>query len=239
MPQKKILQERLLSRLGYSFNDLKLFKQALTHRSASSNHNERLEFLGDAILGMIIAEYLFIKFPHANEGEMSRLRSMLVKGKTLAVIAQEIELGECLYLGEGELKSGGYRRGSILADGFEALLGAIYMDSDFATIKALILSIYKKRLAELSLSMVAKDPKTRLQELLQSYKLELPDYDLIKVTGEAHEQTFAVDCKVPAKSLETHGSGTSRRNAEQLAAEKMLELVTPLLKAKSKNKRKG
>lgn len=226
MPAKKNLQQRLLRRLGYQFNNPSLFKQALTHRSASGEHNERLEFLGDAILGMVIAEALFEKFPKTDEGKLSRLRSNLVKGKTLSVIAQEIELGDCLYLGEGELKTGGYRRGSILADAFEALLGAVYLDSDFITAKQLILQLYQSRIAEISLDSVAKDPKTRLQEWLQSRKAELPQYQLVSVSGEAHQQHFEVDCKVQwAGENSTQGDGSSRRNAEQKAAERMLNLL--------------
>lgn len=231
MPAKKDLQQRLLRRLGYQFDNFNLFKQALTHRSASGPHNERLEFLGDAILGMVIAEALFTKFPKTDEGKLSRLRSNMVKGKTLSVIAQEIELGDCLYLGEGEMKTGGYRRGSILADAFEALLGAIYLDSDFATIKNLILKLYQSRLDDISLDTVVKDPKTRLQEWLQSRKAELPDYELIKVSGDAHQQHFEVICKVEYKgNYVTEGEGASRRNAEQMAAEKMLNQLLDLQK---------
>ncbi len=233
MPAKKNLQERLLRRLGYQFSDETLFKQALTHRSASGAHNERLEFLGDAILGMVIAEALFEKFPKTDEGKLSRLRSSLVKGKTLSVIAQEIELGDCLYLGEGEMKTGGYRRGSILADAFEALLGAIYLDSGFETTKSMIVKLYDARLDSISLDSVIKDPKTRLQEWLQSRKVELPVYKLINVSGEAHEQHFEVDCIVQSNSkLRTAGEGSSRRNAEQQAAERMLNLLLDMQKSK-------
>ncbi|NVJ66221.1 MAG: ribonuclease III [Gammaproteobacteria bacterium] len=231
MPNKKNLQERLLRRLDYQFSNQKLFKQALTHRSASGSHNERLEFLGDAILGMVIAEALFEKFPKTDEGKLSRLRSSLVKGKTLSELALELELGECLYLGEGELKTGGFRRGSILADAFEALLGAVYLDSDFNTTKSLIQNLYQTRLDSLSLETVVKDPKTRLQEWLQSRKSELPEYDLIKISGEAHQQHFEVVCRVDfSGSKQTDGDGTSRRNAEQMAAKKMLIMLLDLQK---------
>ncbi len=226
MPNKKNLQERLLRRLDYQFNNSELFKQALTHRSAAGSHNERLEFLGDAILGMVIAEALFEKFPDTDEGKLSRLRSSLVKGKTLSEIAQEIELGDCLYLGEGELKTGGFRRGSILADAFEALLGSVYLDSGFDSVKSLIQKLYQQRLSAMSLETVVKDPKTRLQEWLQSRKSELPQYQLTKISGEAHEQQFEVECRVDfLGSKITEGSGTSRRNAEQMSAEKMLNLL--------------
>lgn len=231
MPAKKDLQLRLLRRLGYQFNNSDLFKQALTHRSASGAHNERLEFLGDAILGMVIAEVLFVKFPKTDEGKLSRLRSTMVKGKTLSIIAQEIELGDCLYLGEGELKTGGYRRGSILADAFEALIGAIYLDSDFITAKTLILMLYQNRLDNISLDTVVKDPKTRLQEWLQSRKAELPNYELLNVSGEAHQQQFEVTCKVDHKGNHlTDGEASSRRAAEQIAAEKMLNQLLDLQK---------
>lgn len=225
MTDKTLLQERLCRRLGYQFERKELFNKALTHRSAANKHNERLEFLGDSILGMVIAEYLFGKFNKANEGQLSRLRSMLVKGKTLAEIAKELDIGDCLYLGEGELKSGGFRRSSILADAFEAILGAIYIDSDFNTAKSIILKLYDSRLKNLTLEMVNKDPKTRLQELLQAQKLTLPEYDLLEVTGEAHEQTFKVACLVKEKNLNTIGLGSSRRNAEQKAAEKVLKVL--------------
>ncbi|WP_251357926.1 ribonuclease III [Kangiella sp. TOML190] len=231
MPNKKSLQERLLRRLDYQFSNPKLFKQALTHRSASGAHNERLEFLGDAILGMVIAEALYQKFPKMDEGKLSRFRSSLVKGKTLSVIAKEIELGDCLYLGEGELKTGGYRRGSILADAFEALLGAIYLDSGFATAKDLILKLYYSRIDDISAETVVKDPKTRLQEWLQSRKAELPQYQLLEVSGEAHQQHFEVSCQIAFNGETiTQGDGSSRRNAEQAAAEKMLNLLLDLQK---------
>ena len=212
--------DRICSHLGYQFSNRQLIEKALTHRSASNNHNERLEFLGDAVLGMVIAKALFAKFPKVDEGQLSRMRSSLVKGKTLAVIAKEINLGDYIYLGEGELKSGGFRRASILADAFEAVIGAVYLDSGFDQTSQLILKLYNERLTELDPSEVTKDPKTRLQELLQSRRFSLPEYELLSVTGEAHEQTFEVVCVISEKSIKTVGTGTSRRNAEQLAAEK-------------------
>lgn len=212
--------DRICSHLGYQFSNRQLIEKALTHRSASNHHNERLEFLGDAVLGMVIAKALFAKFPKVDEGQLSRMRSSLVKGKTLAVIAKEINLGDYIYLGEGELKSGGFRRASILADAFEAVIGAVYLDSGFDQTSQLILKLYNERLTELDPSEVTKDPKTRLQELLQSRRFSLPEYELLSVTGEAHEQTFEVVCVISEKSIKTVGTGTSRRNAEQLAAEK-------------------
>lgn len=225
MSHKKLLIERLCNRLGYQFNDTSLLKLALTHRSGANKHNERLEFLGDSILGMVIAEYLFSHLRKADEGQLTRLRASLVKGKTLAEIAKELELGECLYLGEGELKSGGFRRASILADALEAIIGAIYQDAGFDATKKVILGLYQKRLESVDLKSVQKDPKTQLQEWLQSRKLPLPEYELLKVTGEPHKQTFDVACVLVDKRVKTHGSGSSRRNAEQQAAEKALAII--------------
>ncbi|MBD3667088.1 MAG: ribonuclease III [Kangiella sp.] len=225
MSHKKLLIERLCNRLGYQFNDPSLLKLALTHRSGANKHNERLEFLGDSILGMVIAEYLFIHLKKADEGQLTRLRASLVKGKTLAEIAKELELGDCLYLGEGELKSGGFRRASILADALEAIIGAIYQDTGFDGAKKVILGLYQKRLTNVDLKSVQKDPKTQLQEWLQSRKLPLPEYELLKVTGEPHKQTFDVACVLSEKKVKTHGSGSSRRNAEQQAAEKALAII--------------
>lgn len=225
MSHKKLLIERLCNRLGYQFNDTSLLKLALTHRSGANKHNERLEFLGDSILGMVIAEYLFSHLKKADEGQLTRLRASLVKGKTLAEIAKELELGECLYLGEGELKSGGFRRASILADALEAIIGAIYQDAGFDATKKVILGLYQQRLESVDLKSVQKDPKTQLQEWLQSRKLPLPEYELLKVTGEPHKQTFDVACVLVDKRVKTHGSGSSRRNAEQQAAEKALAII--------------
>ncbi|MBD3653574.1 ribonuclease III [Kangiella sp.] len=225
MSHKKLLIERLCNRLGYQFNDPSLLKLALTHRSGANKHNERLEFLGDSILGMVIAEHLFTHLKKADEGQLTRLRASLVKGKTLAEIAKELELGECLYLGEGELKSGGFRRASILADALEAIIGAIYKDAGFELTRKVILGLYQKRLESVDLKSVQKDPKTQLQEWLQSRKLPLPEYELLKVTGEPHKQTFDVACILAEKKVKTHGSGSSRRNAEQQAAEKALAII--------------
>ncbi|WP_223669533.1 ribonuclease III [Kangiella shandongensis] len=214
--------ERFCRHLGYQFSDQQLITKALTHRSASNNHNERLEFLGDAVLGMVIAKALFAKFPKVDEGQLSRMRSSLVKGKTLAVIAKEIDLGDYITLGEGELKSGGFRRASILADAFEAVIGAVYLDAGFEQTNQLILQLYGDRLTEMNPADAQKDAKTRLQELLQSRRLSLPEYELLSVSGEPHEQTFEVVCFISEKSIKTLGKGSSRRNAEQLAAEKAL-----------------
>lgn len=216
---------RLLHRMGYEFKNQKLLQLALTHRSASSNNNERLEFLGDAILGQVIAVALFELFPAATEGELSRMRASLVKGETLAELANEISLGEYLTLGSGELKSGGYRRKSILADAFEAIIGSVYLDSDFATVKQYILSFMKQRLAQCSPDKTSKDPKTRLQEHLQQQGLSLPEYTVKSTTGSAHDQQFEVECKVKLLEQQVSGTGTSRRKAEQDAAKKILEIL--------------
>ncbi|ROQ30321.1 ribonuclease III [Gallaecimonas pentaromativorans] len=215
--------ETLYRRLGYCFNDEKRVRQALTHRSAGSQHNERLEYLGDSILSFVIADALYHRFPAANEGDMSRMRATLVKGKTLAEFGSEFQLGDFLRLGPGELKSGGFRRESILADGVEALIGAIYLDSDLPTIRDLILSWYDSRLEAIQPGVAQKDPKTRLQEYLQGKRLPLPHYQVEKVEGEAHQQTFTVSCLVEGIDNPFMGVGSSRRKAEQAAAEQALE----------------
>lgn len=199
--------------------------QALTHRSYSRKNNERLEFLGDAILNCTIAQQLFDRFPKAREGQLSRLRAHLVKGETLAELAREFELGECLRLGSGELKSGGFRRDSILADAVEAIIGAISLDSAMARAQDVIVEWYQARLSDLNLTDNIKDSKTRLQEFLQSRKYPLPNYTVRSVTGEAHEQTFTVDCEVEGLDQPTVGEGNSRRIAEQEAARAALKAL--------------
>lgn len=217
--------ERLSQRLGYTFNAEELLIQALTHRSFSRKNNERLEFLGDAILNCTIAQQLFNRFPKAREGQLSRLRAHLVKGETLAELAREFELGECLRLGSGELKSGGFRRDSILADAVEAIIGAISLDSTMAEAQSVIIGWYEVRLSDLNLTDNIKDSKTRLQEFLQSRKCPLPAYSVRSVTGEAHEQTFTVDCEVEGLDQPTVGEGNSRRIAEQEAARAALKAL--------------
>lgn len=217
--------DQLLNKIDFRFENEELFVAALTHRSAGQNNNERLEFLGDAILGMVIAAELYKRFPDASEGELSRLRASLVRGETLAEIARDLEIGALLHLGPGELKSGGYRRDSILADAFEAILGAIYLDSDFETCKRVLLSLFANRLNNISPATIQKDPKTQLQEYLQSRQIALPDYTVIDVTGEAHAQIFTVECNVAGIEAAT-ATGSSRRKAEQAAAEKTLIMLT-------------
>lgn len=210
--------------LRYSFQDQSLLIQALTHRSASSKHNERLEFLGDSVLGQVIAFQLYHRFPDASEGELSRMRASLVRENTLAEIAAELKLGDELHLGSGELKSGGFRRASILADALEAIFGAVYLDGGFAACEHMILGLYESRLEALPDGGTDKDPKTLLQEWLQARKLPLPNYELIASYGEAHAQTFHVSCVLESGEA-SEGRGSSRRRAEQQAARKILELM--------------
>lgn len=218
-----ILRNRLQRKLGYTFQQQELLLLALTHRSASSKHNERLEFLGDSILSFVIANALYQKFPHIDEGDMSRMRATLVRGHTLAEMAREFNLGECLRLGPGELKSGGSRRESILADTVEALIGGVFLDSDMKRVECLILDWYCSRLDEISPGDKQKDPKTRLQELLQGHHLPLPSYLVVQVRGEAHDQEFTIHCEVSGLNEPVMGIGSSRRKAEQAAAEQTLK----------------
>lgn len=215
----------LCKRLGYTFKDKKLLHRALTHRSVTGPNNERLEFLGDAILSFIIAEALCEHFPKLHEGELSRLRANLVKGVTLAKLAREFKLGECLILGIGELKSGGFQRESILADAFEAIIAAIYLDGGLETCRELVLMWFAQRLTDPTAMNKLKDPKTVLQELLQGRKMELPEYTVLKIVGEAHAQTFHVQCNVPGIDFVTQAANTTRRKAEQGAAEEFLRLL--------------
>ena len=204
---------------GYQFNDLSLLKLALTHRSAAKQHNERLEFLGDAVLGMVVADWLYEHFPKEPEGKLTRMRASLVKGVTLAQIAQEAHLGEFIALGSGEMKSGGHRRASILADVVESLLGAIYLESGLEQTRQVILTLFKSRMSGLDPNAHPKDFKTQLQEYLQSRKLPLPVYEVVKIEGQDHAQTFTVSCKVESLTTNFEGAGPSRRRAEQSAAE--------------------
>ena len=215
--------KRLEKKIGHTFVNDDLLKRAITHRSAGSRHNERLEFLGDSILSLVIAEALFHRFPDVSEGDMSRMRATLVREKTLAELAREFDLGEYLILGPGELKSGGFRRESILADTVEALIGAIYLDVGMEPVRGLLLAWYASRLDEIRPGADQKDPKTRLQELLQGKRKPLPSYVVVKVKGEAHNQEFTVQCEIEGVTPSVVGVGSSRRKAEQAAAEKALE----------------
>lgn len=215
---KKI--DTLCRKLNYKFNNIGLLNQALTHCSAGNENNERLEFLGDSLLNVIITEALYNKFPDETEGKLSRLRATLVKGETLAEIAKEINLGSFLYLGQGELKSGGFRRASILADALEAIFAAIHLDGGISACKEVILFLYSSKLAdEVTLLNNLKDPKTQLQEYLQSQKLSLPVYTLTKVSEINNEQFFHITCSVTDKNLSAKGKATNRKKAEQIAAE--------------------
>ncbi len=198
-----------------------MLRQALTHRSAGRDNNERLEFLGDALLNMLVAELVYESHPHATEGDMTRLRAALVNGTALAGMAREMEIGDRLKLGQGELKSGGFRRDSILADTFEALIAAIYLDAGWARVREIVRDLFAQRVA--AGARTPKDAKTRLQELLQGEGLPLPDYDLVETSGEDHARIFRVACRIEALSIGTQASGSSRRAAEQIAAEQALE----------------
>jgi ribonuclease-3 len=216
--------EALAKSLGYQFDDPNLLKQALTHCSAGSRNNERLEFLGDALLGCVIAAELFDRYPKAREGELSRLRASLVRRESLADLAQGLDIGRYLKLGAGERKSGGHNRNSILADALEAVFGAIYLDGGFAACRQSILGLFSDRLAAVADPETLKDAKTRLQEHLQSRQMALPEYTVMEVSGEAHAQSFRVQCALGDSRLApTQGSARSRRQAEQKAAGKMLE----------------
>jgi len=215
--------DELQRRLGYRFKSPERLVLALTHRSNGNQNNERLEFLGDSIVNMVIAEYLYLHFEKAREGQLSRLRARMVKGVTLAEIGREFELGKYLRLGSGELKSGGFRRQSILADAVESVIGAIYLDSDFYTCREQVLRWFDLRLKKLDLQDTQKDPKTRLQEYLQSRQYPLPRYEVISVDGEAHSQTFQVCCVLSSLDRKTSGVGSSRRVAEQEAARNALK----------------
>jgi ribonuclease-3 len=212
--------------LHYRFHDVGLFVQALTHRSATGRNNERLEFLGDAVLDFVISDSLFKLRPDADEGDLSKLRASLVKDTSLAGIAVDIGLGEHLILGSGERKTGGHRRESILADALEAIFGAVYLDSGFDAAKDLIDRVFEQRLDDLPDAEDLRDPKTRLQEWLQARKLSLPIYDLVSVTGKDHRQKFVVSCTVNELSQTTEGDSTSRRKAEQRAASAMLGMLS-------------
>lgn len=213
---------------GHVFRDPDLLTQALTHRSAGAPHNERLEFLGDAVLGALVAESLYARWPTADEGTLTRARAELVRESSLAAVARELDLGTRLVLGPGELKSGGHRRDSILSDTLEALIAAIYLDSDFATCRAVVLPWFETAIAALpEPSRVGRDAKTRLQEWLQGRQRPLPSYDLVAETGEEHAKRFHVRCTLADPPLATEGEGSSRRAAEQAAAEDALRLLQP------------
>lgn len=217
--------DTLTVRLGYAPRDRDLFVVALTHRSAEGPNNERLEFLGDSVLNLLLSERLYREFAGASEGDLSRLRARLVSEEPLAGIAQEMQLGELLHLGSGELKTGGFRRQSILADAFEALCGALYLDGGLDVVRDKIMPLFEPRIATLPEPATLKDPKTRLQEFLQGDGLPLPVYSVKRTSGEPHAQVFLVDCALPHLQISTEGEGPSRRRAEQVAAQAALNAL--------------
>ena len=216
---------RLVASLGHDFQQESLLKQAVTHRSYSAQHNERLEFLGDSVLNCAVARTLYDNFPNLPEGTLSRLRANLVKQETLAEIAVHLKLGDYLLLGEGELKSGGFRRPSILADALESIIGAVFLDAGFEAARDVVLRLFEPAIAGIDPNASGKDPKTQLQEWLQAKRHPLPDYVLAATKGEAHDQIFVVSCQIPALGITTEGQGRSRRAAEQEAALAVLKQV--------------
>lgn len=219
--------QQLELKLGYGFSDLSLLERALTHKSFSHNNNERLEYVGDSILGMVIAKALYEKFPNNPEGDLTKMRSSLVRESTLAEIAREFGIGNCLRLGHGELKSGGANRDSLLADSVESIIAAIFIDTkeNFSAVRSIILSWYKDRIEKIDPKANQRDPKSTLQELLQKNKCDLPTYYVDKIEGKDNDLTFyvSVECKLSKEKF--HGVGKSRRKAEQEAAQKMLDAL--------------
>jgi ribonuclease III len=215
-------RRRLARRLGHRFRREDLLDQALTHRSAGGVNNERLEFLGDALIGFVVAEALVGCLPEADEGTLSRMRAALVKREALAALARGLGLGEYLRLGAGELRTGGYNRDSILADALEAVLGAVYLDGGFDTARTVAMGLFGASLGEVSAAPAGKDPKTQLQELLQAQRRPIPEYQVLSIEGSQHAQAFRVSCLLPDEGTCTQGEGSSRRRAEQAAAQAML-----------------
>lgn len=223
--------------LGYEFHTPALLQQALTHRSFAAKNNERFEFVGDAILNYTVAKMLFVAFPKLSEGELSRLRANLVNQDTLAQMATEMQVGNALFLGQGELKSGGFRRPSILADAMEAMFAAISFDADFARAEKTIRHLFEERIHNIDPSDSGKDAKTRLQEALQARRMALPKYRILAQTGEAHEQQFEVECDLGELGKQTQATGSSRREAEQKAAQAALQWLSQALPVKQGRKK--
>lgn len=215
--------ENLEKKLGYQFKDAVLLKQALSHRSVGKLNNERLEFLGDSVLGVVISRELYERFPNIDEGKLSRLRSHLVRGQTLAQLAQHLDLSDAVILGQGELKSGGHRRESIQADAVEAIIGAIFLDSDFETVRDVVLKLYKERLDKVNPNDSLKDAKTQLQEFLQKKGSKLPKYTLTDTVGKDHNAVFSVNCSLADEKIQVQQSAKSIKRAEQLCAQLLLE----------------
>lgn len=217
----------LFKKIAYTFKHEQSLTLALTHRSYASKNNERLEFLGDGVLNFVIAHQLFERFPNIPEGDLSRLRAQLVKEATLADIAFALDLGDLLKMGEGELKSAGWRRPSILSDAVEAIIGAIYLEGGFDAAQATVLHLFDEKLNTINPSVIEKDAKSTLQEYLQGRKIDLPEYTVAAIEGEAHAQHFTVNCTIKKLDITTTGEGHSRRVAEQLAAKLALEKINP------------
>ena len=226
------LKSKLIDLLGHDHMASDCFVQALTHRSANHKHNERMEFLGDSVLGLVITNALYHHMPKATEGYLSRLRASLVNEGTLAEIANELLLGDFLRLGAGELKSGGFRRKSILSDTLEAVIASVYLEKGIDAAENFVLKIYTNRFNELPTEDALKDPKSRLQELLQSRKLEIPSYVLVATSGDDHRQVFTAECSIPSLSIQTKGVSSSRRKSEQQAALNAYESVKESFKKK-------
>jgi ribonuclease-3 len=217
------LTDKLTAFIGYQFRRGELLEQALTHRSHSrSVNNERLEFLGDSVLNLIISNFIYRRFESASEGRLSRIRASLVKQETLAVVARKINLGDHIYLGGGELKSGGFRRDSILSDALEAVIAAIYLDSDYTQAEKTVLQLFDDLLQAVDVDSSLKDPKTQLQEFLQGRQKSLPRYEVVQTDGKSHDQVFTVSCELVDLDLKSKGKGSSRKKAEQQAAHQLL-----------------
>ena len=219
--------KKLQKNISYQFSDIELLSKALTHRSVSKQNNERLEFLGDSVLGSIISEELYSRHSNIDEGQLSRLRSHLVRGNTLANLAKKLDISENLRLGQGELKSGGFRRESILADTFEAILGAVFLDSDYLTVKKVVLNLFSDLLNEVKSEESLKDFKTQLQEMLQKKGYDLPKYELLQTKGKDHNAVFYVSCHVEALKIKVEKNAKSIKRAEQACAQSILEEIKP------------
>ena len=222
--------------LAYTFSDKALLKLALSHRSVGAKNNERLEFLGDSILNFVVSGYIFNKFTVLTEGELTRMRASLVQGKTISQIARRLQLDDYILLGPGEKKTGGHQRSSVLADAFEAIIGAIYLDAGIEQVRSFIYQCYTEEFSSLSDSLFGKDPKTMLQEYLQAHQMALPEYEVTHIDGPPHQQHFSVCCVIDSIDKKTDGEGTSRREAEQIAASKMLSLIKAEKQKKSGDK---
>lgn len=216
--------DALMRKLNYDFKDPKILTLALTHRSKGSKNYERLEFLGDSILGFVVADWLYLNFPSMAEGKLSRMRSSLVRKETLAIVARELSLSDYLILGEGELKSGGFNRDSILSDTVESIIGALYLDAGFATASQFIHTNFKGQFDGISEKSTFKDAKSKLQEAMQKQSYDLPSYDIVEALGEQHDQHFTVECELTGLSIREQATAKSRRGAEQAAAERVLEI---------------